>query len=87
MKKALLLSLTLAFTTLVLASAALAAEDGATLLEKRCSLCHSADRAKDTKKTSEQWDATVSRMISHGAQLTPAEKQVLVGYLSKTYKP
>jgi len=70
---------------------ALAAEkpalDGATLLEKRCSVCHSADRPRQAKKTREQWEQTVTRMIGKGAQLTEAEKTVLVDYLAKTYRP
>jgi cytochrome c5 len=62
-------------------------QDGATLLETRCSTCHSADRAKQAKKTHDQWDQTVTRMIGKGAQLTAAEKTVLVDYLAKTYGP
>jgi cytochrome c5 len=61
--------------------------DGATLLETRCSVCHSADRARQAKKTREQWDQTVTRMIDKGAQLTEAEKTVLLDYLAKTYGP
>jgi len=59
--------------------------DGATLLETRCSVCHSADRPKQAKKTHDQWDQTVGRMIGKGAKLTEAEKTVLVDYLTKTY--
>jgi cytochrome c5 len=61
--------------------------DGATLLETRCSVCHSADRPRQAKKTHEQWEQTVTRMIGKGAQLTEAEKTVLVDYLAKTYGP
>jgi len=61
--------------------------DGATLLDARCSVCHSADRAKQAKKTREQWDQTVTRMVGKGAQLTEAEKTVLLDYLAKTYGP
>jgi hypothetical protein len=61
--------------------------DGATLLEKRCSVCHSANRPKQVRKTREQWEQTVTRMIGKGAQLTEAEKAVLVDYLAKTYGP
>jgi cytochrome c5 len=61
--------------------------DGATLLETRCSICHSADRAKQARKTQEQWDQTVTRMIGKGAKLTEAEKAALVEYLAKTYGP
>jgi len=63
------------------------ADDGASLLETRCSTCHSADRAKQARKAPEQWAQTVSRMIDHGAQLTDAEKTVLVDYLAATYGP
>jgi cytochrome c5 len=61
--------------------------DGAALLEARCSVCHSVDRAKQAHKTLDQWDQTVTRMIGHGAQLTDAEKAALVDYLAKTYGP
>ena len=64
-----------------------AQEDGATLLEQRCSVCHPSARPKSKQKTPEQWDATVTRMMGKGAKLTPEEKQILVDYLSKTYKP
>jgi cytochrome c5 len=63
------------------------ASDGATLLDTRCSVCHSADRAREASKTREQWDQTVTRMIDHGAQLTEAEKTVLVDYLAANYAP
>jgi cytochrome c5 len=69
------------------AATAAPAIDGATLLQTRCTACHSLDRVTQAKKTSAQWDQTVTRMISQGAQLTDAEKQVLVEYLAKTYGP
>jgi hypothetical protein len=69
------------------ASAATSAFDGATLLDTRCSVCHSADRARQAQKTHDQWDQTVTRMIGKGAQLTEAEKTVLVDYLAQTYGP
>ena len=62
-------------------------EDGATLLEQRCSVCHPSARPKSKQKTPEQWEATVTRMMGKGAKLTAEEKQILVDYLSKTYKP
>ncbi len=63
------------------------APGGETLLMTRCSVCHSADRATRAKKTREQWEQTVTRMIGRGAELTEAEKTVLVDYLAKTYGP
>jgi cytochrome c553 len=69
------------------APAAPAQMDGASLLEARCSKCHSADRPKQAQKTPDQWNQTVTRMMGKGAELTEAEKIVLVDYLAKTYKP
>jgi len=63
------------------------AQDGATLLEARCSTCHSADRARQVTKTRDGWDQTVTSMINRGAQLTEAEKTVLVDYLTDAYGP
>ena len=68
---------------------ALAAEKapaGAELLEKRCSVCHPSARAKGAKKSAEQWDATVTRMMAKGAKLSAEEKKALVDFLAKTYK-
>jgi mono/diheme cytochrome c family protein len=61
------------------------AEDGATLLNTVCSQCHGTDRITSAKKTREKWDQTVSRMITRGAQLTDAQKAVLVDYLAANY--
>lgn len=86
MKKGLLLGLALTFVFAGISTAA-PAEDGVSLLEKRCSVCHPAAKPKSAKKTPEQWEATVSRMIDKGAQLDAGEKKVLVDYLGETYKP
>ena len=67
-------------------SAAVAA-DGATLLQERCTVCHNTDRVTQARKTSAEWDTTVTRMVGKGAQLTDAEKLVLVDYLAATYAP
>lgn len=63
------------------------AQDGETLLEARCSTCHSADRARQVTKTRDGWEQTMTSMINRGAQLTEAEKMVLVDYLTDTYGP
>jgi len=64
-----------------------APNSGAELLEQRCSVCHPASRATDKKKTAEEWEATVQRMMGKGAKLSEEEKQTLVNYLAATYKP
>ena len=62
------------------------ASDGQSLMQERCSVCHSLDRVTSAHKTSDQWKTTVDRMISHGANLTSQEEQALVGYLAQNYK-
>jgi len=61
------------------------AADGASLVESRCTVCHTLDRVKAAKKTKDQWTATVAKMISNGAKLTPAEQTIVIDYLTKTY--
>jgi len=60
--------------------------DGASLMQSRCSVCHSTDRITSAHKTADEWNTTVTRMISHGAQLNTTEEQTLVDYLAATYK-
>lgn len=62
-------------------------EAGAILLDARCSVCHSADRAKRERKSRNQWEETVTRMMANGALLSGEEKVVLIDYLAKTYGP
>jgi mono/diheme cytochrome c family protein len=61
--------------------------NGESLLEARCSSCHSADRPRQKQKTREEWQTTVTRMIGKGAELTDAEQAQLVDYLAATYGP
>jgi competence protein ComEA len=60
--------------------------DGASLMQERCSVCHSLDRVTSAHKTTAEWTTTVERMISHGAQLDSQEQQTLVEYLAANYK-
>ena len=88
MKRVLLLALVFGFVLFTIETPiALAQNDGAALLEQRCSVCHPSARPKSKQKTPEQWETTVTRMMGKGAQLTPEEKKGLIDYLSKTYKP
>ncbi len=63
------------------------AVDGETLLEERCTECHDLDRTTSAQKTRAEWEETVTRMISKGAELNEAEKTVLIDYLAETYGP
>ena len=87
MKKGLLLGLVLTFAFSGISIAATPAEDGANLLEQRCSVCHPSARPKAAKKSPAEWESTVTRTIGKGAKLDAVEKKALVDYLGKTYKP
>jgi hypothetical protein len=58
---------------------------GQTLMQERCTACHSTDRITSAHKTSDQWKTTVGRMVGKGAQLNTQEQQTLIDYLAQTY--
>ncbi|MGZ6347857.1 MAG: hypothetical protein ACXWNC_09870 [Anaerolineales bacterium] len=60
--------------------------DGQTLMQQRCSVCHSLSRVTSAHKTIGQWNVSVQRMVSRGAQLSSQEEQTLVAYLAANYK-
>ncbi|HEY5270133.1 MAG TPA: hypothetical protein VII97_07335 [Anaerolineales bacterium] len=60
--------------------------NGQTLMQERCSVCHSTDRVTSAHKTVDQWTTTVERMVSRGAQLNAQEQQTLIDYLAANYK-
>jgi mono/diheme cytochrome c family protein len=59
--------------------------DGETLLQERCTECHGLERTTSAQKTREEWESTLTRMVNRGAELSDAEKTVLVDYLADTY--
>jgi hypothetical protein len=61
--------------------------DGETLLQDRCTECHALSRTTNAKRSAEEWERTVARMVGHGANLNDEEQMVLVDYLAQTYGP
>jgi hypothetical protein len=61
------------------------ATDAKALFEKKCSICHSADRAKSAKKTNEEWMNTVTRMKNKTGNVNAEEAKIITDYLAKTY--
>jgi cytochrome c5 len=59
---------------------------GQTLMDVRCSVCHSTSRITSAQKTLDEWTNTVDRMINKGAQLNADEKQILIDYLAANFK-
>ena len=59
--------------------------DGKTLLQDRCTVCHTLDRVTSAHGNATQWKSTVDKMIKNGAQLNADEETALVNYLAQTY--
>jgi uncharacterized membrane protein len=59
--------------------------DAQALLQERCTKCHDLGRVERARKTKEEWKATVERMVGKGAQLSQAEQEQVIQYLTETY--
>ena len=56
-----------------------------TLFEEKCSLCHKLDRPLSTRRTAEQWTATVNRMAAKTPEfISDSEAQSITIYLART---
>jgi hypothetical protein len=55
--------------------------EGRAILQRTCLQCH--DIATATKKTtSDDWNAVITKMMTYGAKLTPADQRKLTEYLN-----
>lgn len=55
------------------------------LFGTKCKLCHTLDRAKNTKKTYVEWQGTVTRMKSYAPVMTDEEAKLITDYLAFHY--
>ncbi len=67
------------------APASTASQEGTTLVQERCTVCHTLSRVESQRLTAAEWGALVDQMIGRGAQLTPDEKTIVVNYLAANY--
>jgi mono/diheme cytochrome c family protein len=56
--------------------------EGKALVEQRCSVCHGLGVITGNRLSAAEWDAVVGSMIGNGAQLSDAEREVVVAYLA-----
>jgi mono/diheme cytochrome c family protein len=56
-----------------------------TLINERCSACHTADQVLSARKTPEDWASTVQSMVDRGADLNADEQTALVAYLRTNF--
>lgn len=66
---------------------ALPAGAGLDVLKQRCLVCHEADLITSQKLTLTGWTRSVDKMVRWGAQVTPAEREVLQPYLAQHFAP
>jgi cytochrome c5 len=65
----------------------LADGQGKEVIEGTCALCHGLDRVVDTKRTKDQWQTIVNRMIFFGAPVSGDQAATVVNYLASNYSP
>ncbi len=57
--------------------------NGASLVETKCTTCHTRERIDAASKDLAGWQATINRMItSHDAEITTEEQSAIAIYLS-----
>ena len=62
-------------------------ERGQQVFENQCLICHESDLTKQQRLTRAGWVREVDKMIRWGAEVSEAEKEALVDYLSKNFGP
>jgi hypothetical protein len=85
MSKVRIASVVLVMVCIIVVAAGCADKSPEELVEERCSECHALTTVKVARKTHEEWEATVERMVELGARLSDEQAQEVVDYLSDTY--
>jgi cytochrome c-type biogenesis protein CcmH/NrfF len=60
-------------------------QDGAALLQERCTVCHPLSFVEKSRHTAADWKVIVDMMISRGAQLSSEEETLVINFLSTNY--
>jgi len=56
---------------------------GRDIVVRACTVCHGADQIAVKRRTPEDWDYVINRMMQGGAELTADEQQQVYAYLVK----
>lgn len=56
-----------------------------TILQGRCTICHDLESVKASRKSESEWNTTIDRMVSKGAQVSAEEKEALVKHLTNNF--
>ncbi len=60
-------------------------QQGLTLINARCTLCHSSDLITQQRLDRPSWTKVVDKMMAWGAPVGPEERKFLLDYLSASY--
>jgi mono/diheme cytochrome c family protein len=60
---------------------------GNELFSQHCSICHEVTNATKQRHNSAEWREIVNRMVEHGADLTTAEQEQIIAYLTSCFGP
>ena len=62
-------------------------EPGRAIFLGNCSTCHSLEMPLALRQSEAQWNATISEMVTYGANITPQEQEILVKYAARYFGP
>jgi len=57
------------------------------LVVRACTACHQAPVVVAKRRTAEEWDEMIGKMVDRGAALTDAEQDQVYDYLVKNFGP
>jgi len=57
-------------------------KEGVNLIKERCTACHSTDRIYKSRRSQDEWNQIIERMIRHGAELEPGDKEKIISFLT-----
>jgi len=58
---------------------------GLAIINEKCSVCHTTASVFSQHRSPDDWAATVQLMVDRGADLSPDETSVVIGYLAENF--
>jgi cytochrome c5 len=60
---------------------------GEKIVAKKCSKCHVLQRLYKATRSKDEWSDLLDVMTAQGLEMTPEERQIVLGYLTKNFAP
>jgi mono/diheme cytochrome c family protein len=55
------------------------------LVQAHCSACHAVEQVTAARKTPDEWNETMDRMVDHGMQISPEDNKRITDFLVAHY--